>query len=121
MARPRLEQIYVGATNDIEVKLVEVWRSLLGFKQIGIDDNFFDLGGNSILAARLAVLIGETFQRELPVVKIFEHPSIRRFANYLRHDDSLASMPENHDQRAQQRRSSRMLQRKTRQLNRPSW
>jgi len=120
MTRPRLEQSYVGATNEIEIKLVELWRSILGFKQIGIDDNFFDLGGNSILAAKLAVFIAERFKRELPVVKIFEHPSIRLFANYLSKEDSVPTMADNHEQRAQQRRSSRMQLRRARQAGRSS-
>jgi amino acid adenylation domain-containing protein len=118
MIRPRLEQSYVGASNEVETRLVELWRQMLGFQQIGIDDNFFDLGGNSILAARLAVLIGEKFNRELPVVKVFEYPSIRLFANFLRNEDSGPTRLKNHDQRAQQRRSSRMMQRRARPLNR---
>lgn len=118
MTRPRLEQGYVGASNDVESRLVELWRQMLGFQQIGVDDNFFDLGGNSILAARLAVLIGEKFNRELPVVKVFEFPSIRLFANFLRNEDSGPARLENHDQRAQQRRSSRMMQRRARPLSR---
>ena len=119
MTRPRLEQGYVGASDEIEAGLVELWRQLLGFQQIGIDDNFFDLGGNSILAARLAVLTGEKFNRELPVVKIFEHPSIRAFGNFLRQEENAPTRLENQDQRAQQRRASRMLQqRRARPLSR---
>jgi amino acid adenylation domain-containing protein len=116
MDRPRLEQGFVDASNDIETILVEVWRQVLGFQKIGIDDNFFDLGGNSILAARLAVLIGERFSRELPVVRVFEYPSIRVFANFLRKEESGPIRLENHDHRAQQRHSSRIIQRRTRPM-----
>jgi thioester reductase-like protein len=60
--------------------LVDTWKVLLGLPEIGIHDNFFDLGGHSLTAAKLLSKIRETFHLELAVAKIFEEPTVERLA-----------------------------------------
>lgn len=67
-----------------EAKLLEIWQELLGTTEIGIDQDFFDLGGNSILVARLLVRIEKFFGRKLDVATIFEAPTIRAQAAMVR-------------------------------------
>ncbi|HET8706319.1 MAG TPA: phosphopantetheine-binding protein, partial [Pseudomonadales bacterium] len=54
LPEPELRQVerYVGPTNDVELKLVEIWEETLNRSQVGVTDNFFDLGGNSLIATR---------------------------------------------------------------------
>jgi amino acid adenylation domain-containing protein len=70
-----------------ERKLAELWRQVLGQLEFGVDDNFFDLGGHSMLATQLIFLIQEDFGEELSLEVIFEEPTIARLARHL---DSLS-------------------------------
>jgi len=69
---------------DYERVLTEIWRQTLGLEQVGLTDNFFDLGGNSLTALQLISRIRKTLQVQLPAVAIFEAPTISAMAQYLR-------------------------------------
>jgi acyl carrier protein len=60
--------------------LAEIWGSQLGLESVGIYDRFFDLGGHSLLAAQIAAEICDRCQIELPVVKIFQAPTVAELA-----------------------------------------
>jgi acyl carrier protein len=60
-ARPELRQAYVAPRNDIERKLVELWRQTLRIDRVGIQDSFFELGGDSVLAAQIISAAHKTF------------------------------------------------------------
>src|SRR5262249_53117535 len=70
-------------TNEIEEKVVAIWQELLGIERIGINDDFFDLGGHSLIATQLMLRMRETFQLELPLRSIFETPTPFGFANAI--------------------------------------
>lgn len=69
--------------NPIEARLVQLWAQVLGISSAHRALNFFDAGGHSLLAARVVGLISQEWQRDLPMVSIFEHPTPAAFANYL--------------------------------------
>jgi amino acid adenylation domain-containing protein len=79
-----------GASNgaeshsDIESGVTEIWKELLGLPSIGIDDNFFEVGGTSLLATRLLSRINRDFARVLSIADVFEHATIRSQAALLR-------------------------------------
>ena len=67
----------------LEARLVEIWRDVLGLARVGVDDSFFDLGGHSLLLAQVhARLLGE-LEQPVPMVRLFEHPTIRSLARFL--------------------------------------
>ena len=70
---------YVGARNEIEKKLTELLAGVLNRKweELGIDDNFFDLGASSLTLIRMTTLLNEQFSRQIKVVSLFQHPTIR--------------------------------------------
>jgi aryl carrier-like protein len=68
---------------DIESRLTAIWRDVLKQKEIGRDDNFFDLGGHSMLAMRMVARIRRDFERDLTVMAIFEAPTIAELAQRL--------------------------------------
>ncbi|MGI0483800.1 amino acid adenylation domain-containing protein [Pantanalinema rosaneae CENA516] len=78
--RPDLDSTYVAPRTDLESQLAETWARILQLETVGVQDNFFELGGNSLLAAQLMVCLQETFQIELPVRHLFEHPTIAGLA-----------------------------------------
>lgn len=106
--RPTLGQAYVSASNAIEARLVEIWGEALELRSVGVDDNFFDLGGNSILAARLSRVIGEAFHVDVPIVKLFEFPNIRLLAGYIAGEGPGKAQVEDFERRARQRRLRRL-------------
>jgi thioester reductase-like protein len=67
---------YVAPRNVSEHKLAQIWCELLELEQVGITDNFFDLGGNSLLALRLSARIRNEFSVELPLVAVFAAPDL---------------------------------------------
>src|SRR6266852_4521708 len=73
--------------------LVELWKRVLGVASIGIRDSFFDVGGHSLIAARLIATIHEITDRKIPVSAIFRAPTIEAFAPLLRDSTSLQSEP----------------------------
>ncbi len=78
--RPDLATTYAEPRNEVERVLAEIWGSQLGIDAVGIHDRFFDLGGHSLLAAQVAAEICERFQIELPVLKLFQAPTIGELA-----------------------------------------
>jgi thioesterase domain-containing protein len=72
-----------------EQLLVGIWRDLLHLPGVGIDDNFFEVGGHSLLAAQLIAQVQSATGRKIAVSAVFRAPTIRAFAQLLR-DDSLA-------------------------------
>jgi hypothetical protein len=74
-----------GPTGDaIEATLTALWSTLLRREGIGPDEDFFALGGHSLLATRLIARVRDQLQVELPLVRIFETPTIRGLATAIR-------------------------------------
>jgi amino acid adenylation domain-containing protein len=70
--------------NAIEQQLVQIWETFLQVQPIGIQDNFFELGGNSLVAVRLWSTVEKTFNQTLPLVTLFQQPTIEQLAERLR-------------------------------------
>jgi amino acid adenylation domain-containing protein len=81
---------YLAPRNELERKLVGVWEEVLGVKPVGVSDNFFDLGGHSMLAVRLMARIAEQCGRKLPLATIFQRGTIEHLAELLRDEEKLA-------------------------------
>lgn len=78
--RPILETAYVKPSNTVEQKIVDIWQELLGIEKVGVNDNFFDLGGHSLIATQLMSQIRQDFQVELSLNRIFEAPTVAELA-----------------------------------------
>lgn len=79
---------FVAARDILELKLLHIWEALLNTRPIGVTDNFFDLGGHSILAMKLIARIQQEFNKTIPMTLLFQASSVEKFANYLRQDGS---------------------------------
>ena len=75
--------MYQEPRNEIEKALAEIWQTLLGVERVGIQDNFFDLGGNSLLLIKANREILERLRLEVSIVEMFYHPTIQSMAEYL--------------------------------------
>ncbi|HKH82613.1 MAG TPA: phosphopantetheine-binding protein, partial [Gemmatimonadales bacterium] len=71
---------FVAPRTPTEEQLVEIWEEVLGLKQVGVHDDFFDLGGHSLLATRVIWRVHDAFGVELPLLSIFEEPTVAGLA-----------------------------------------
>ena len=78
-----------------EIRVAEVWSRVLGRDRVGARDDFFAVGGNSLLATRMAALVGDAFGVELPLITVFRHPTVAELAAKLdrRHADPVPAGP----------------------------
>ncbi|MEM1391727.1 MAG: AMP-binding protein, partial [Cyanobacteria bacterium P01_H01_bin.150] len=74
------ENQYVPPRTAIELELTQIWSSVIGITSIGVKDNFFDLGGHSLIAVRLISAIQTHFQVNLPLATLFQTPTIEELA-----------------------------------------
>ncbi|TMN45130.1 non-ribosomal peptide synthetase/type I polyketide synthase [Pseudoalteromonas sp. S2755] len=84
--RPELESDYVAPRNEVEEKLVAIWQQVLGIEQIGIEDNFFDLGGDSLVVTRVISEIRKMFsvnESALSIKEFFEKPIISQLSEKI--------------------------------------
>ncbi|MDC7777729.1 non-ribosomal peptide synthetase/type I polyketide synthase [Bacillus cereus] len=81
--RSDVSTTYRPPTNEIEQQLYELLKDMFGIEEIGIYDNFFDLGMSSLDLVRINVKLKEAFKRDLPIVVLYEHTSIKSLAKYL--------------------------------------
>jgi acyl carrier protein len=79
---PAVDRLVAPAT-ALETRLAEIWREVLTVDRVGVEDSFFDLGGHSLLLAQVHGRLLEALGRALPLVKLFEHPTIRSLARHL--------------------------------------
>jgi thioesterase domain-containing protein/acyl carrier protein len=76
--------------DDTESQLAGIWQNLLGLESVGVDQNFFDLGGDSSLAVRMFAEIEKIFQVKLPLATLYETPTIEELARVLRGEASMS-------------------------------
>jgi len=86
------QEVYVAPRTPVEEDLVQIWSEILGVKQIGVHDDFFALGGHSLLATQLISRIRDRMQAELPLMTLFNHPTVAGLAVEITGDSaSVAS------------------------------
>ncbi|MFA0994937.1 MULTISPECIES: non-ribosomal peptide synthetase [Pseudomonas syringae group] len=89
-------QVNLASPRDpIELALYQIWKGLLLVPKIGIRDNFFNVGGTSIAAIKMAYQMGQTFAVQVPVRVIIGHPTIEALGGWLRSGASLAAAQSN--------------------------
>jgi acyl transferase domain-containing protein/acyl carrier protein len=71
------------AADELEQVVTGIWRELFGIERIGLTDNFFDLGGNSLLAIQLMAQLRKTFGLDLPLSNLFESPTVTGLATRI--------------------------------------
>ncbi|WP_437505503.1 amino acid adenylation domain-containing protein [Sorangium sp. So ce1099] len=102
---------------DLERTIAAIWQEALSTPQIGVHDNFFDLGGHSLLLARVHSRLREEVDRPLPMLALFQHPTIASLAEALSRDASAEPAPQGGERsgeraRAAQQRRGEMFARR---------
>jgi amino acid adenylation domain-containing protein len=82
-ARPELSTDYKAPRTEVEKKLAPIWEELLGIDQVGIYDDFFELGGDSLKAVNFGARIQKEFDTEVSISEFFSRPNIKQLAEYI--------------------------------------
>ena len=84
---------YVAPRNELERQIATVWKQVLHLEKVGTHENFFDLGGHSLLLAQVQSKLGKQLQgiidKDISVMNLFTYPTISELAQYLASKDSL--------------------------------
>ncbi|HYG12244.1 MAG TPA: non-ribosomal peptide synthetase, partial [Pyrinomonadaceae bacterium] len=90
--RPALDEEFVAPRNPIEKQVAEIWCEVLDIDRVGVNDNFFKLGGHSLMATKVATRVREAFRLELSLGRIFEAPTVAELAAII---EEVQSRPRN--------------------------
>ena len=88
---------YEAPRNEVEGEIASIWGSVLGVERVGIHDNFFDLGGHSMLAIHVHRKLRAALKRELSVVDMFRYPTVDSLAAYLTRNVEPTTYEQVHD------------------------
>jgi amino acid adenylation domain-containing protein len=81
--RPELAAAYAAPRSELERAIAAVWSAALKLESVGLDDNFFDLGGHSLLMAKVHARLGEALGREVSLIELFQYPTVGSLARHL--------------------------------------
>jgi amino acid adenylation domain-containing protein/non-ribosomal peptide synthase protein (TIGR01720 family) len=101
---------YSAPATATELSVASVWQELFGVERVSLDDNFFDLGGHSLLLMQAHARLRGTLWPELPVVALLQYPTIRSLARYLSGTVEPALAPVAVAERAQKQRQAMLKQ-----------
>jgi amino acid adenylation domain-containing protein len=76
-------EVYVAPRNELERVIAGVWREVLELDRVGVNDNFFESGGSSLLIVKLHGRLVEALGREIPILELFRHTTIEAMARRL--------------------------------------
>ncbi|MBT8423133.1 MAG: LLM class flavin-dependent oxidoreductase, partial [Gammaproteobacteria bacterium] len=92
--------------NELEAQVLEVWRTALQLNDISVDDNFFDLGGHSILAVKVHRDLNASLEQKLAITDLFRFPTVKSLAEHLAGGDSAGKRIQGSQDRAAKRRKA---------------
>ena len=102
----------------IERAIVETWQAVLGLPEVGLDDNFFDLGGHSLLLVETQQRLQSELGVSLPMTTFFRYPTVQALAEHLAGTGSAGTASGAGQERALAREASRQLERERRLASR---
>jgi acyl transferase domain-containing protein/acyl carrier protein len=101
-ARPEMKTAFVAPRDDLERAIAAIWHEVLGIREVGVDDNFFDLGGHSLLMISVQGKLRVDLDVDLPMVDLFKYPTIASLAESLRPERADEPLFDQIDARARQ-------------------
>jgi amino acid adenylation domain-containing protein len=110
----RSDAIVEAAANELEQAIIATWREFLSADRIGPNDNFFDLGGNSLLLVRIHTSLQKALRITMPITALFEFTTVQSLARHLSGKISSGSPFSDAQQRAQKQRAAFARQRERR-------
>ncbi len=106
-AQRAVEVEYVAPTSDLEERIAAIWQDVLNVEQVGVDDNFFDVGGNSILTVRVHNRLRAAVDHPFVLTDLFRYPTIRVLAAHIGQGEAGHSMEQREVEESQDRGAAR--------------
>jgi phthiocerol/phenolphthiocerol synthesis type-I polyketide synthase E len=91
--QPEPDGAFVAPRTEVESLIADVWQEVLGLERIGVHDDFFQLGGHSLVAAQVVVRLRKAFQVELSVQSLFEAPTVADLGAHIETIQWVAQQP----------------------------
>lgn len=95
LPKPDLEELsdakYVPPTSRDEIRIARIWQDLLSINRVGIEDSFFDLGGDSLTVVQMAARVREEFGVELSLRRLFKNPTISALVKMISSDSKIVT------------------------------
>jgi len=110
-SRAPASRSYAAPATEAEVAVASLWQDLFGVERVSLDDNFFDLGGHSLLLMQAHARLRATLRPDLPVVALLQYPTVRSLARYLSGGAEPALATATAAARAQKQRQALLRQR----------
>jgi natural product biosynthesis luciferase-like monooxygenase protein len=104
---------YVAPENDLQETIVNIWQDTLKINKVGVNDNFFDLGGHSLLIVRVHQLLKAQVEKPISLTDLYRFPTIKSLTEFLSSDDANESLKKSSD-RASRRRERLGLRKRDR-------
>jgi len=101
--RPELEVAYRAPQTEIEKGIVSIWQEFLKLEKIGVNDNFFDLGGHSLLLTQVHHKLSEQYKKDLTVVDLFRFPTVHSLAEFIAEEEKLKQQTSDRYSKIQER------------------
>jgi amino acid adenylation domain-containing protein len=108
--RPVLEAEYVAPENDLEQIIAAAWKDALNKREVGVHDNFFDLGGHSLLLVQLHGRLEQELPQQVAMIDLFRFPTIRLLAEHLAHGSTTKRILSAVEDRVERKRQAAALQ-----------
>ena len=104
--RPVSQAAYVAPESDLEAQIATVWREVLYLEQVGVNDNFFDLGGHSLLVVQAHRKLAEVLDVPITLTDLYRFPTIAGLAERLSKGDGSAEVAAASQERGEKRRQA---------------
>jgi len=109
---------FLAPGSALEQQLADIWKNELKLATVGVDDNFFDIGGHSLALVRVHQALQKALAREIPITELFQYPTIRSLAAQLGDKRNERSLAEKSQSRAQMQRAALARNRRPQPLTR---
>ena len=87
----RIRKEYVAPSNDVEVALVEFWQEILNIDGIGVQESFFELGGNSLKVVKLFEKIKNNIYPDITIGQLFSNPTINQQSKLIQNNKTMVN------------------------------
>lgn len=110
--RPELRSNYAAPQTKVERTLAAIWQRALGVEKVGVHDNFFDLGGHSLLMVQVHSRMRDVLDKNVSMIEMFQHPTINSLAKHLSQEQPQARSFQKLNERAAKQREALSRQRR---------
>jgi len=101
------EEVYVAPRTEVERRIAEIWREALGVEKVGLNDNFFDLGGHSLLMVQVHNKLREEFKSAISMIDLFRNPTVQSLTKYFTSEQGGQPLLRKASDRASRRKEAR--------------